>query len=452
MGRTSGSVFPSCRTRTPPFPSDLQILAAVQVGDVSPCGASGRYVTGDHNLADLRSGDGWTFLHPLSHICFPETTGDASTIYDADPKGSPDGTKVAFVTNYDLKEGPFTLTTQDLPEGADALTVVSTAAFPEQGEILLRGEIVAYQSKTARSFQGLTRRLHGTPQRPVLSGSEITLFTARLLTDEQWQRIGGKGSEAMQAGVGNGDPLLLRQRQTQVHVAIVRLPDAAHLRIVQDKVELIPAEEHRETFGYHLLRDGKRLTDIPLRPGASLDLAEPGDYQAIAVEWCGLESQPSLPLRIAQPALLRVFAEKPDDFSWTSERQLTDGREIVHRHDGVIRRERHQDGRLQKSEDLNAEGKAIREQSYRLGQLAQRQYTNRDGVLMSRELFDSDGFLSETIIYDRRGLPSDLPQEIDHWWFERGMPVQQVKEGKTFRRQGDRWVGSASESPSAAQP
>ncbi|MFN9915793.1 MAG: hypothetical protein ACK53L_24590, partial [Pirellulaceae bacterium] len=107
---------------------------------------------------------------------------------------------------------------------------------------------------------------------------------------------------------------------------------------------------------------------------------------------------------------------------------------------------------LQKSEDLNAEGKAIREQSYRLGQLAQRQYTNRDGVLMSRELFDSDGFLSETIIYDRRGLPSDLPQEIDHWWFERGMPVQQVKEGKTFRRQGDRWVGSASESPSAAQP
>jgi hypothetical protein len=435
-----------------PFPSDLQILAAVQVGDVSPCGASGRYVTGDHNLADLRSGDGWTFLHPLSHICFPETTGDASTIYDADPKGSPDGTKVAFVTNYDLKEGPFTLTTQDLPEGADALTVVSTAAFPEQGEILLRGEIVAYQSKTARSFQGLTRRLHGTPQRPVLSGSEITLFTARLLTDEQWQRIGGKGSEAMQAGVGNGDPLLLRQRQTQVHVAIVRLPDAAHLRIVQDKVELIPAEEHRETFGYHLLRDGKRLTDIPLRPGASLDLAEPGDYQAIAVEWCGLESQPSLPLRIAQPALLRVFAEKPDDFSWTSERQLTDGREIVHRHDGVIRRERHQDGRLQKSEDLNAEGKAIREQSYRLGQLAQRQYTNRDGVLMSRELFDSDGFLSETIIYDRRGLPSDLPQEIDHWWFERGMPVQQVKEGKTFRRQGDRWVGSASESPSAAQP
>ena len=303
-----------------PFPSDWHILAAVTVGDVSPCGDSGRYATGDHNIADLRSGDGWTFIHPLSQICFPAAAGDASTIYDADPKGSPDGTKVAFVTNYDLKDGPLTLVAQDLADGADELRVESTACFPDSGELVIRGEIIAYQHKTAQSFIGLDRKQHGTSQSPVRSGADVTPFAARLLTDEQWQRLGGKASDAMRTGVGNADSILLRQRQTQVHVAIVRLPDAPHLRLMKDKIELIPAEEHRETFGYHLLRDGKRSTTEPLRPGARLETDKPGDYQAVAVDWSGLESKPSPVLKITRASTLcscpmtrtLIFCAAPD--------------------------------------------------------------------------------------------------------------------------------------------
>lgn len=423
-----------------PFPSDLHILAAVPVGDVSPCGDSGRYATGDHTIADLRSGDGWTFIHPLSQICFPKATGDASTIYDADPKGSPDGTKVAFVTNYDLKNGPFTFVTDDLANGADELRVENTARFPDSGELVIRGEIIAYHRKTAQSFTGLTRKQHDTAQSPVRSGAEVTPFAARLLTDEQWQRLGGKASDAMRTGVGSADPILLRQRQTQVHVAIVRLPDAPHLRMMKDKVELIPAEEHCETLGYHLLRDGKRITSEALRPGATFDLSKPGNYQAVALEWSGLESKPSPGLEITHPATLTALADKPADFSWTSERNLENGREIIHLHDGVIRREQHERGFLAKREDLNAQGKTVRELTYRDGKLARRQYTNRDGALVSRELFDADGFLAETITYDRRSGPATTHKEIDHWWFQRGMPMKQVKEGKTFTRQGDRWV------------
>lgn len=275
-----------------PFPSDVHIFASVHVGDVSPYGDSGRYAAGDENIADLRSGDGFTFIYPFSHICFPSEGGDASTIFDADHNGSPDGTKIAFVTNYDLMDGPLTFVTEDLADGADELRVESTARFPESGEILMKEELIAYRSKTERSFSGLTRRVHNTPQRPVRAGAEVTPFAARLLTDEQWQRLGGKPSEAMRNGVGNADPILLRQRQTQIHVAIVCLPDAPHLRLVQDKAELIPGEEHRETFGYHLLRDGKRITTAPLRPGATHELTGPGEYQAIAVEWSGLEGKP----------------------------------------------------------------------------------------------------------------------------------------------------------------
>ena len=62
---------------------------------------------------------------------------------------------------------------------------------------------------------------------------------------------------------------------------------------------------------------------------------------------------------------------------------------------------------------------------------------------MSRELFEADGFIAETILYDRRCAPGATPKEIDHWWFQRGMPVKQVKEGKTFTRRGDHWVSQS---------
>ena len=32
--------------------------------------------------------------------------------------------------------------------------------------------------------------------------------------------------------------------------------------------------------------------------------------------------------------------------------------------------------------------------------------------------------------------------EMDHWWFQRGMPVKRIKQGRDFTREGDQWTGA----------
>ncbi|MDA7916551.1 hypothetical protein N9B94_04880, partial [Verrucomicrobia bacterium] len=120
-----------------PFPSSVHILASGWMGDVSPCGASGRWACSDSVVADLRSGDAWETIHPLSLLCFPTNVADGSDIYDADPKGSPDGTKIGFFTNYPLDTGPITRITH---VRSNALEVASTESFPDQGKIVVRRE------------------------------------------------------------------------------------------------------------------------------------------------------------------------------------------------------------------------------------------------------------------------------------------------------------------------
>jgi len=414
-----------------PFPSNIHILSSIGVGDVSPCGRSGRYVCGDHDVTDLRSGDGWHFIEPLSIICYPATVKDDSGIYDADPKGSPDGTKICFVSNYDLKDGPLTYVTS--PLRGDALQVKSTAGFPETGSLVLRREVVGYRRKTPTTFEGLTRCLHDTLPCPVTVGMPVTSFEARCLTDEQWRQLPGP-QPAMRKSIGDDYPALLRQRQTDVYVAVVRRPDRPYLRLAGDGAQLISGEEHFETAGYHLLRDGRKVSAKLLAAGASVEL-QPGEYRAVAVEWSGLESEPSLPLRIEKSTKLQVLAEPPADFSWTSERWLEGGtiREIVHRYDGVIHREWYRNGVLTQRHDLNAAGEAIRRLTFENGQLAQREYHDREGKLLSCELFDPAGFITEWIRFEQGA-------ERDHWWFDRGMPVKHVSKDGEFVKQGDQWV------------
>lgn len=415
-----------------PFPSNIHILSSVRVGDVSPCGRSGRYVCGDHSVADLRSGDGWRYIEPLSVICYPATVKDDSGIYDADPKGSPDGTKICFVSNYDLKDGP--LTYVERLEG-ERLCVRSTDAFPEKGALVIRREVIGYQRKTKTAFEGLARCLYDTLRCPIAPGAPVTSFDARCLTDDQWRQIPGP-QPAMRKSIGENHPALVRQRQTDVYVAVVRRPDRPWLRLTGADVQLIPGEEHYETAGYHLLRGGHRITTQPLAAGTSVAL-QPGECRAVAVEWSGLESEPSAPLRLAQPATLKVLAEPPPDFSWTSERWLEGRtvREMVHLYDGVIHREWYRDGQLVQRHDLNAEGKAIRRLTYENGRLARREYHDRDGKLLSRELFDAAGFVTEWISFDARG-------ESVHWWFDRGMPLKQISKDGEFLKQGDQWVAT----------
>lgn len=72
---------------------------------------------------------------------------------------------------------------------------------------------------------------------------------------------------------------------------------------------------------------------------------------------------------------------------------------------------------------------------YRDGKLATRDYVNPAGRRLSREVFARDGYIVETVTYD-----PDTDAAKDHWWFERGQPVRQVKAGVEFGRRGDRWV------------
>lgn len=414
-----------------PFPSNIHILAAIGVGDVSPCGTSGRYVCGDHNVADLRSGGGFTYIDPLSIVCYPKSVGDASGIYDADPKGSPDGTKICFVSNYDLRDGPAAKIAEDTPARAERLAVTSTAGFPEQGSLNVNREVIGYERKTPTSFEGLRRGLHGTVQVPLRAGRAVTSFDARCLSEAAWKRM-GKAPPTMSKLIEAGSPLL-RQRQTDVYVAVVRSPDRPWLQAAEGNLQLVPGEHHAETAGYRLLRDGQPAPRL-IAPGAEVALEQPGQYQAVAVEHSGLESDPSVAVRITTPVRLAVLRIPPRDFSWTSERMAGPVNEIVHRYDGIIRREWRQGGTIAKAHDLDSQGRAIRRVEYRGGRMSLREYFTADNVRVSRELFDPAGFVTETVRYGADGT-----SESDHWWFERGMPVKQIHGTKTYVKRGDRF-------------
>jgi hypothetical protein len=439
-----------------PYPSNVHILAGVNVGDVSPCGVSGRYVTGDSWVVDLRTGDGWHSLDPLSVLCFPAEVGDASTTYDADPKGSPDGTKVTFVTNYDLEKSPLTFLRQDISPADDALAVKSTQGFPPRGSLVIKSEVIGYLRTTPTTFEGLTRQKFQTLRAPTRSGQAVTLFEARLLTDAEWQRL-GQASPEMRSLIRDSSAELLRQRQTDVYVVVVRRPDRPVLRMAGAGVELIPGEEHRETRGYHLTRNGRLITSEPLQPNTRFAVTEGGEYRAIAVERSGLESEPSPALQIPPASSLEILGSPPPEFSWTTERWKVQERtvpshearkasaamrEVIHLHDGVIQREWHRGGGIVRRDDLNRAGLPTRQLAYENGKLARRDYVDSNGRRVSREVFEPGGFIVETIVYD-----TDTQGEKDHWWFERGAPVRQVRDGREFGRKEDRWVNLGTKPP-----
>jgi hypothetical protein len=397
-------------------------------------------------MVDLRSGDGWQFIDTLSMICYPEAAGDQSGNFDSEPIGSPDGTKVCFVSNYDLKNGPLTHFAGGQNEREGVLRVQSTEGFPASGLLTVRAEVIRYERKTATTFEGLTRAVYETRPASLNDGEPVTSFDARLMTDAQWQSIPGPTTLLLRA-MKEGSPLL-RQRQTDVYVAVVRKPDRPFLRLAGNTVQIIPGEEHHETSGYHILHGERRLTAKPLPPGATLALSQPGEYRAVAVEWGGLESDPGLPLKLDAPATLQVLRDPPPDVSWTADRWLA-GRQVVpeadarraaeavreihHRHDGVIHRENYRNGVLTSRHDLNAKGEAVRRLTFEQGRLSQREYFQSGGERVSLELLDAEGFVTESVRY--RGA-----DEIDHWWFERGMPVRQMRGREESVKQGEQWI------------
>ena len=387
-------------------------------------------------MADLRSGDGWTVMEANSYLCFP-TNQDYSGPYDIDLKGSPDGTKIAFVSTYDQKDGPVARIIEEA--AGDVIRVNSTEGFPEKGRLVnasgFGGEVLSYEHKSKRTFERLTRGLYGTSKDARLrKGHPLTSFEAMLIPKELRKNLPLQASGIRNIIKDKDSPLLL-QRSSDLYAVVVRQPDRPHLRLVGDSIQLIPGENHWETHGYHMFKNDERITDSPIRPGGSLELSGKGTYAAVAVEWSGLASEPSLPLRIRRRAVMKVLFAKPADFSWTRKRRVVENGgtvvETVHLHDGVIRRSRYRDGEVSERHDLNAEGKATRRLFYRDGKLAKRQYHNRDGYHVSTELFDADGYIEESIQHGSR------PR---HWWYKKGVPVKYTRGSDTYVKDGDRWI------------
>ncbi|MFA7005534.1 MAG: hypothetical protein WC429_15940, partial [Verrucomicrobiia bacterium] len=411
-----------------PAPSNVHVLAAGGGGNLSPCGHSGRFAVGDSAMFDLRSGDTWQYKYFLSDRLIPSKQFYPG--FDGEAKGSPDGTKVAFTVRYDMEKGPVTELTEDLRDNGQVLHVKSTEGFPPAGAIAARREVIGYERKTPTTFEDLTRGLHGTlVNAGMFRGWPVTDLRYHLLTDAEWKKVKAVDLGLRQDVKDTNSPLF-RQRGRDVYVMAVRRPDRPWLLPLRGAVQLIPGESHYETFGYHLAHNGRRFTTRPVRASETLRLT-PGQYSAVAVEWSGLESEPSAALNLTTPAVLQVLGDAPKNFSWTRDRWLVNNtespaaaaamvpeavREIVHLYDGAIAREWYRKGVIAQHHDLNYEGKAIRRLTYEAGKLATRDYYNRDGEQVSRELFAADGFITERIMFAKYG---NTVGEADHWWFDK---------------------------------
>ena len=171
-----------------PYPSNLHFLAAIGSGDISPCGRSGRWITGSSSygglqVADLRSGDGWDYLEAALSQIYDSSSfsfSSSSGRHDNDAKGSADGTKVAFHGTYDLKDGPVTRTAAG--SGGDRIAVESTDGFPDTGVLSLpNNRLLGYERKTATSFEGLTQGMYDTRSGLPGEGTVVSSFEARLI-------------------------------------------------------------------------------------------------------------------------------------------------------------------------------------------------------------------------------------------------------------------------------
>ncbi|MBI5687558.1 MAG: hypothetical protein HZC54_21010 [Verrucomicrobia bacterium] len=446
-----GDGLASGRRWDEPVPSNLHVLAAAVVGNLSPCGRSGRFAVSDSHMCDLRSGDTWQYKYYFSPRMIPSK--QFYTDFAGMAKGSPDGTKVAFTVRYDMEKGSVTELTDILRANDQVLRVKSTEGFPPSGAVVAWCEVIGYKRKTPTTFEGIERGLHGTlVQNNMHKGRAVTDFRHHLLTDAEWKKVEAVSYELRKEVTDVNSPLF-RQRARDVYVTVVRRPDRPWLLPSRSAVQLIPGESHYETFGYHLAHNGRRFTTRPIRAGETLRLT-PGQYTAVAVEWSGLESEPGAPLNLTTPAMLNVLAEPPKGFSWTRDRWLVNStetpaasaaqaaeavRETVHLYDGVIAREWHRKGVVTLRHDLNRDGKAIRRLTFAEGKLSVREYYDHDDQLVSRELFAPDGFITERI---RIGIAGSRRVEADHWWFERGMSVRRTTGRQQFTKQGERWIQS----------
>ena len=190
----------------------------------------------------------------------PSSAGDLSDHYDADAKGSPDGTKICFVSNFSFYDMPFTWIEKTTSETDDEIIVHSTEGFPPSGQLVIQGEVISYQSIGPKVFEGVTRNVYQTRRYPFLKkGWYVTPFDGQLLSLDERRRASEPGQYLIDLLGGNEVHPLLWQRQTDVYVSVIRLPDPPFLLLTPSGVTVVPGENHRETRGYIITCNGERI-------------------------------------------------------------------------------------------------------------------------------------------------------------------------------------------------
>ena len=315
-----------------PWPSNMERLSNSRVQDPGACGTSGRWIFTGGKILDLRTGGHKDIPVARSRIIYPmldangNAQGDQSEPWDYDGKGSPDGTKVAFVSNFDIENGLSVRTTAEIINNTSTadISVVSTAGFPTSGYITThQGEVISYTGTTSTTFTGITRGALGTKPSGIDIGKIINDLESRLIptalrgtgTAPNWMSA-DKFPDGTGAEPDSGD--LIHQRQTDIYVAVVRLPDSPYLRIEGGSIELIPGENHDETKGYEIFKDNVPIGSALSMSGTTVSVGDAGTYTARAVEHSGLKGRISNELVVATSSnSIDVLSAKPANFSWT---------------------------------------------------------------------------------------------------------------------------------------
>ena len=336
------------------YPSNTYILSHGRTSDPGECGQSGRWISNGGGVCDIRTGGSWEAISPKSQIVYPEGVGDVSEPYDSDAKGSPDGTKICFLSNLDLARPEIAYCTVAVSSatGNPDLQVDNTAAFPSTGYLVHKTEIIYYSGKTATSFGDssngfpVTRGSLKTQIRGIDAGGVFTLLDARVIplglrntpnmpNFMNGPALGDTFNDSSREGAieyfpdGTGD--LAHQQMTDVYVSIVRKPDAPYLRDNAGQMELVPGENHRETAGYRIFKIGADLGETLIsgaaliQPGASFTLLHAGTYTARAVEKSSLEGHKSNDFVITTARVLDVLDAIPAGFDWFTYEWKVDG-------------------------------------------------------------------------------------------------------------------------------
>ena len=410
------------------FPANWECLSVFPVKDTQMCGLRRRYVVNYSNtrlhVADVRTGEDFPLNYTLSGMAFPRTVkGDHSGLYDVEAHGSPDGTKVYWSGTCDIANTQITwLTDWAIPGKTKALKVRSTEGFSDSGVVLVRSIFgVAYRRKTATSFEGITLGAGNTRIRECKKRWYLVPLSAINITD----------------GKSFGRPRLRNS-----FITLFRHPDTPFLEKGPRGVTLYPGEYHQETRAYRFrLNQGKAVESDMKRPWAA---AADGSLQVAAVEWCGLASKWSKPVRVTAGTRVTLSPERPPrldapriiayTLDGEKERPLSRGEvkraprrrwfeRVINPQGEIIETREYAGADLVKRHIISERtGKLCKTEFYANGKLVKREHYNTeapplyvpDGQFFHRETYDADGWKttdyhvlwkSKTTILFEKGVP-----------------------------------------------